>query len=334
MKDEVSENFILTKLARTSSFRLPPSSFPIVPLAVPSWNGETYRAILRSLASAAIVDGPDIHALKFSLVERLGVADAVLCGSGSLSLELALRACSVQPDDEVIIPAFCCSALVPPILALGALPVLADIGDDLNLTVETLDAAITRKTKAVIVPHLFGNPADIQTIVELAQGKKIRVIDDAAQALGATIDNRPLGSFGDAGIVSFGGEKICFGIGGGALVTNRRELVAAGARNLPSAQLSAVLGKLAATQFHWRWRRWTRSLQPVFSRRRCVAPDAPPIPYVKSAIANLQASVAFSLMQTLDENIAARRARVSAYRELLGHETGLELIAHGPGSAC
>ena len=301
---------------------------------MPFWNGATYRAILRSICSGNVIDGPDLRALRSSLIDQIDVTDVVLCGSGSLALEIALRACGVKPRDEVIIPTFCCSAVVPPILALGALPVLADIGEELNLTVETVDAAITRKTKAIIVPHLFGNPAEIGAIVDLAREKNIGVIDDAAQALGATIDSRPVGSFGDAGVVSFGSEKVCFGIGGGAVVSYQRELLDERALNLSPARTAPILRKLAATQFYRRWRRWTLPVQTKLSRGKSAGPDALPTPYRSEAMANLQAAVAKSLLRTLRENIAARRARVRLYQELLGGEDRLELIAHRSGSAC
>jgi cysteine sulfinate desulfinase/cysteine desulfurase-like protein len=124
-----------------------------------------------------------------------------------LALEIALRACDLRPGDEVVIPTFCCTSVVAPILAVGANPVLADVGEELNITLETLQMALTKKSRAIIVPHLFGNPADIESIVDLARARNIRVIDDAAQALGATINGRPAGTFGDAGILSFGSIK-------------------------------------------------------------------------------------------------------------------------------
>src|SRR3990172_5297075 len=133
-----------------------------VPLAVPYWNAETYRAILRALSTGSVVGGADISRLRTSVIQTVGVADALPCGSGSLALEIALRACAVGAGDEVVIPTFCCTAVVPPILAVGAIPVLADIGDELNLTAGTVEAALTKKTKAIIVPHLFGNPAEIE----------------------------------------------------------------------------------------------------------------------------------------------------------------------------
>jgi dTDP-4-amino-4,6-dideoxygalactose transaminase len=224
--------------------------------------------------------------------------------------------------------------VVPPIVALEAVPVLADVGADLNLTADIVGAAMTRKTKAIIVPHLFGNPADIGSIVELAHAKNIRVIDDAAQALGATFGGRPLGSFGDAGIVSFGKEKICFGLGGGALVTKRSPVLVDSPQRLASAEIAPVLKQLAATQFAWRWRRWTLPIQKLIERDVDDGPATPPAPYRPEAMGNLQAAVALNLMRSLDENLAARRARVNRYREMLGDEPGLELLPHRTGSAC
>ena len=316
-----------------SAFRLNPSSFPRVPLAVPYWSGATYRSIIRALLSVSVIAGPDLNRLQSWVSEMLGVEDAVLCGSGSLALEIALRACGVGRGDEVVIPAFCCTAEVPPVLAVGAVPVLADVGAELNMTAETVDAALTKKTKAVIVPHLFGNPADIGAIVDLVRGGNIRVIDDAAQALGATIEGQPVGGFGDVGILSFGSEKICSGLGGGVVVSRDKEILKRGVNtDLPRARLISMLRNLMSTLVCRRWRRWTL---PLLSRVMSSAgPNAPPAAYRIESMANLNAAVAVSLMRTLRENIAARRARVDAYRELLGTEKGLALIPHRRGSAC
>ncbi|MBI2367249.1 MAG: aminotransferase class V-fold PLP-dependent enzyme [Deltaproteobacteria bacterium] len=288
---------------------------------MPYWSGATYRGILRSVLTGRVVTGPDLNQIQSLVIETLGVEEAVLCGSGSLALEIALRACGVGQGDEVVIPTFCCTAVVPPVLAVGAVPVFADVGAELNITVETVDAALTKKTKAVIVPHLFGNPADIGAIIDLARGKNIRVIDDAAQALGATIDGQPVGSFGDAGILSFGSEKVCAGLGGGVVVFRDKEILKRGVNiERPRALLFSML-----------WRRWTL---PLLSRLNAAGPGEPPAPYRKETMANLNAAVALSLMQTLRKNVAVRRERVAAYRELLRTEERLTLMPHQRGSAC
>jgi len=310
------------------------SLFPRVPLAVPYWNGETYRNILRCLISCSIIDGVDLAQLRSQIENCLGVTGALLCGSGSLALELALRACDIKEGDEVVLPTFCCTAVVPPILAAGATPVLADCGDELNLTAASVEAALTRKTKAVIVPHLFGNPAEIDSIVALVRGRNIRVVDDAAQALGATIDGQPVGGFGDAGILSFGAEKVCFGLGGGALVSRREEFIQTISQlSLSAPALGPAIANPSSTFFWRRLRRWTLPLRSALARRPA-APDAAPALYRHESISNLAAAVASSLMQTLDQNILARRARMEVYRELLSSSPGIELISHRTGSAC
>jgi dTDP-4-amino-4,6-dideoxygalactose transaminase len=306
-----------------------------VPLAVPYWTGSTYRSILRSILRGGVIDGAELHALKTLLIKQLGVADAVLCGSGSLALEIALRACGVRPADEVVIPTFCCSAVVLPVLAVGAVPVLADVGAELNLTAETVVAVLTRKTKAIIVPHLFGNPAPIGAILSLAREKNIRVIDDAAQALGATIDDQPVGSFGDLGILSFGAEKICFGIGGGAVISQKGLFFGGDGRiDLGLPDRSQTLKKLLSTLVLRRWRRWTLPVLHLFLSEDSVGPETLPDSYRKESLGSLNAAIALTLMQTLPENIEGRRDRVRAYRELLGDLSALELIPHGTGSAC
>jgi dTDP-4-amino-4,6-dideoxygalactose transaminase len=212
--------------------------------------------------------------------------------------------------------------------------VLADVGDELNLTVETVEPVLTRKTKTIIVPHLFGNPADIGPIVELAHKRNICVIDDAAQALGATIDGQPAGSFGDAGVLSFGKEKVCFGLGGGAVVIPRGNDLRHAYVDLTPAPTWATLRGFMSTLFWHRWRRWTLPLNATFSQLTSDGPEKPPIAYRHESMANLNAAVANSLMQSLPENLAARRARVRAYWELLEGVDGIQLVPHRPGSAC
>ena len=302
---------------------------------MPFWNGETQRKLLHCLVTGQIIRGTDLVALRSDLLDLLGIEDAVLCGSGSLALELALRSCHLDQGDEVIIPSFCCSSVVAPILAVGATPVLADVGSELNLTAETVEAARTGRTRAVLVPHLFGNPANIEQIEELGDANNIVVIDDAAQALGAFIDGRRAGTFGDMGVISFGAEKVCSGLGGGVLVSRSRGVLES-AREIALGHPSAAhtLARLTSTLALHRWRGWTLPFQRVLSRAHEKSPQAPPTIYRCEIMANLNAAVACSLIRSLPENLQARRARVDAYHGLLGNESDIELIRHGPGSAC
>jgi dTDP-4-amino-4,6-dideoxygalactose transaminase len=310
-----------------------PSQFQ-VPLAVPYWSAATYRAILRSVLFGKIVDGPDLSYLRSLLIQELGISNALLCNSGSLALEIALRACDLRPGDEVVIPTFCCTSVVAPILAVGAHPVLADVGEELNITSETLQAALTKKSRAIIVPHLFGNPADIESIIDVARARNIRVIDDAAQALGATIAGRPAGTFGDAGILSFGSDKICFGLGGGAIVSRQGFFKRSSEIEMAAPQLFPVLRNLSSTLLWRRWRRWSLPLHEALYRGRAPDPERPPEPYPKESMSNLNAAVASTLMRGLRDNLLERRARAGMYQTLLREEKGLVLVPHQAGSAC
>jgi len=300
-----------------------------VPLAVSGWNQETYREIARAICSGCVIEGDAVQTLHSQIRETLGVRTVLLCGSGSYALELALSACGVHHGDEVVVPTFCCSAVVPPILSLGATPVLADVGDELNITAETVAAVLTKRTRAVIVPHLFGNPADIQSIIELAQGRNIYVIDDAAQAFGAMIGDQPAGSFGNYGLVSFGNEKICRGIGGGALVSSDEQIRVG---KFASPRFIETLRRCLSIMV---WNRWRRCPAPISKLSlSCPDPVALPPAYRRESMANICAAVAVTLVERLRENIAARRERVRAYEKFLANEARLKLIPHGPGSAC
>ena len=313
--------------------RSKPEGVPRVPLAASIWNHRTYRAIARAIFSGQVIEGDGLECLRSLIRATLGVRSVLLCGSGSFALELALGACGVQPGAEIVIPTFCCSAVVPPILSLGATPVLADVGDELNINAETVAAVLTRKTRVVIVPHLFGNPAEIQEIVELARSRNLYVIDDTAQAFGASIDGQPVGSFGNFGILSFGNEKLCPSIGGGALVSRRNEsFVHNSATPLTSAPYVATLRRCLSTVIWNRWNHWLVPLTNLCSSHP--DPAGMSSPYRRESMANVYAAVAVTLIERLTEQIAARRERVRAYQQLLGSKAFLELIPHRSGSAC
>lgn len=279
-----------------------------------------------------MVAGPDVSRLEARLAARLSVPGAIACDTGRAALELALRATGVREGDEVVLPTFCCVSIVPPVLAIGAVPVLADVGPELGLTAETVEATCTPRTRAVVVAHLFGNPTPMADIAAVCQRRGIALIDDAAQALGATLDGQPLGTFGDAGVVSFGNGKVCFGTGGGVLVS-RDPAVLERALRFPLLPKGAghALRRAAAVVAWRRWRRWSLPLKVAWTRLRGEpAQEA----YAAAPMSNLDAAVALTLLDSLKANLAARRARVEAYGRLLGGQAKFALLPHRPGSAC
>ena len=303
-----------------------------VPYCVPQWSPTTVWALVRSLLTGRVVDGSGPARLAHRLEARLG-NPAVPCANGRTALELALRALGVGAGGEVVLPSFCCTSIVPPVRAVGAVPVLADVGAELNVTPDTIEAAFTSRTRAVIVPHLFGNPADIEGIWARCRPRGIAVIDDAAQAMGATLNGRLLGTFGDAGVVSFGNGKVCFGTGGGALLSSRPEVIAAAGVLSPSRPSTGAIASHALAVLLWR--RWRRALLPVqMALRKLQGTPSRVRPYHAESMANLDAQVALTLLDRLDGDLPARRARVEAYGRALGAEPRLSLVAHRSGSAC
>jgi dTDP-4-amino-4,6-dideoxygalactose transaminase len=182
--------------------------------------------VLRTL-EAAYHDGSwgKYHGLYVErLEERLrqyhGLAFALTCASGTFAVELALRALKVGPGDEVILSAYDYPGNFLSVHAVGARPVLVDVHPgNWNLDPDRLKEAVGPATRVILVSHLHGGVVPMREVMALASTHGLRVIEDAAQAPGATIQGRRAGTWGDAGILSFGGSKLLSGGRGGALLT-------------------------------------------------------------------------------------------------------------------
>lgn len=153
--------------------------------------------------------GPEVRAFQDACTERFGGGHGVALMNGSVALELALRAFGIGPGDEVVVSPRSFMASASCVNLVGATPVFADVDRDSgNLTAETIAAVLTERTRAVIPVHIGGWPADMPAIMALAEQHGLIVIEDCAQAHGATIGGRPVGSFGHAATFSFCQDKI------------------------------------------------------------------------------------------------------------------------------
>lgn len=153
--------------------------------------------------------GDDVFAFEAACTERFGGAHGVALANGSLALELPLRAFGIGPSDEVIVTPRSFVASASCVRLVGATPVFADVDRDSgNLTAESIESVLTERTKAVIPVHLAGWPCNMLSIMELADRRGLRVLEDCAQAHGAAIDGRSVGSFGHAAAFSFCQDKI------------------------------------------------------------------------------------------------------------------------------
>jgi dTDP-4-amino-4,6-dideoxygalactose transaminase len=188
---------------------------------------EFLEALGRVIDSGKFFFGPDVEELEKEIAAHSQVAHAIGCASGSDALLLALMALSVGPGDEVIVPSFTFFASVSCITRLGATPVFVDIRrDTFNIDVDKLEAVISPKTRAIIPVHLFGQCAEIDRICQIAGGRDIPVIEDAAQAIGAAYHSRPAGSWGSIGCFSFYPTKNLGGMGDGGMMTTGNDAVA------------------------------------------------------------------------------------------------------------
>lgn len=170
--------------------------------------------------------GGECKAFEDEFAAMAGVAHAISLANGTLALELGLRALGVGPGDEVIVPAKTFIATASCAVAVGATPVVCDVEpDSQNLSAATVLPAITPRTRAIIPVHLAGWPCDMTALMALARARNLVVLEDCAQAVGATWNGRPVGSFGDMAAYSFCQDKIITTGGeGGMLLTGRRDL--------------------------------------------------------------------------------------------------------------
>ena len=193
-------------------------------LDIPRGNGplrqELLAEITRVIDSGQLILGPDCTALEESIATLCETDHAIGCASGSDALLLALMAMDVGPGDEVIVPSFTFFATVGAVWRLGARPVFADIDpDSFNIDPAAVEQRITTATKAIIPVHLFGQCAEMDAIVAIAQRHGLAVVEDAAQAIGAEFHSLPAGSLGDAGCFSFYPTKNLGGLGDGGMLT-------------------------------------------------------------------------------------------------------------------
>jgi len=194
---------------------------------------EVMAAVSRVMESQHFILGPEVAALEDEIKPLVGCEYVFGCASGSDALLLALMALDVGPEDEVITIPFTFVATAGAIARLGARTVFVDIDPETyNLDPSQLEEAITPKTKAIIPVHLFGLPADMDAIMEVANRHGIPVIEDAAQAIGAKHKSRLVGSIGSIGCYSFFPSKNLGGAGDGGLITTNDASLAAKLRML------------------------------------------------------------------------------------------------------
>jgi dTDP-4-amino-4,6-dideoxygalactose transaminase len=194
---------------------------------------EILAAVARVCDSQRFIMGPEIAAFEQEMAQMLGVRHAIAVSSGTDSLLLALMALDIKPGDEVVTSTYSFFATAGCVARLGAKPVLVDIDEStFNLDPEQLFAALTPRTKAILPVHLFGLSADMDPILDIAARSYVPVVEDAAQAIGASYKSRLLGGLGAAGCFSFFPSKNLGAFGDAGLLTTNDDGLARQARLL------------------------------------------------------------------------------------------------------
>ena len=194
----------------------------IIPHSRPSISDSDIQAVASVLKSGQLSQGPKVREFEKKLALLIGKKKAVAVSSGSAALHLALLALDVKESDEIIIPSYVCSAVLNAVNYTGATAVLVDIDPlTFNISVEVAKRAITRKTRAIIVPHMFGCPAEIDKLSELG----IPLIEDCAQAIGANFKGQRAGSFGLLSVFSFYATKVIAAAEGGMVLSDSEDLI-------------------------------------------------------------------------------------------------------------
>lgn len=202
---------------------------PFIPINKPVIGQEERRAVEDVLSTGMLTDasyegGKYVKEFEGKMKRLLGAKHVIATNSGTAALHCSLLALGVGPGDEVVVPAFTFVATANVVLACGAKPVFADTKEDYNMDAAAFKRAITRKTKVVIPVHLYGYPADMDEIREVASKNGIKVVEDAAESLGATYKGKQTGTISEAGCFSLYATKVATSGEGGAVSTDDDEL--------------------------------------------------------------------------------------------------------------
>jgi len=266
-----------------------------IPLDWPNIGHLEQEYVLKALDSGYVSSaGPLVTEFEKRFAAYLGIKHAVAVVNGTAALHLALKVLGIGSGDEVIVPALTFVATVNPVIYVGAKPVVVDVDPyTWNIDPEAVEKSITERTKAVIPVHLYGNPARMDSIMELAHKYGLYVIEDATEALGSTYKGKMVGTFGHIGVFSFNGNKIITTGSGGMLVTEDLELAR-------KARILAHQGREPGeVEYEHR--------EIGFNYR----------------LTNLQAALGLAQLERLPEFLAAKRRNAMVYQQKLQSVNGI-----------
>ncbi len=282
-----------------------------IPVMQPWLGREEAESAAAVIASGWVAQGPRVAAFEQAVAARVEADEGVALSSGTAALHLALAVLGIGPGDEVIVPSLSYIATTSAVTYVGASPVFADVERDTqNVTVETIRAAWSSRTKAVVAVHQAGIPADLEPIAELCRAAGAALIEDAACALGSTYHGQPVGSHSELVAFSFHPRKVITTGEGGMLLVNRGAERADRARRLREHGVNVG----------------------AWSRHHLVQPSLETYSEVgfNFRMSDVQAAIGLTQLERLDRIVGRRRALAARYHELLADVPGL-LMARDPG---
>lgn len=268
----------------------------MIPVNEPLLNGKEKQYLLECIETGWISsEGPFIAQFEKSFAGRMDRRQGIAVCNGTAAIDIAVEALGIGPGDEVIMPTFTIISCVSQIVRAGAKPVLVD-SDPMtwNMDVAQIAAKITPKTKAIMIVHIYGLPADVDPILELARKHRLKVIEDAAEMHGQTYKGRPCGSFGDISTFSFYPNKHVTTGEGGMVLTDDEQL-AESCRSLRNLCFQPAK-RFVHERLGWNYR-----------------------------MTNLQAALGLAQLEQLDDFAQRKRAMGARYTELLNDLPGVQL---------
>ena len=274
---------------------------PMLPFTRPSIDEQTIREVAEVLRSGWLASGPKVKAFEAALSALCGGRPVRVQTSSTASLEPAVLVCGIGSGDEVIVPAMSFVATANVVVRAGARPVFVDVElDSRNIDLDQVEAAITPRTRAILPVHFAGLAVDLDRLYAIAERHRLRVIEDAAQAIGSAWRGRRIGSGGDLVCFSFHPNKNITTIEGGAVVGGSAEEVR----------------ELELHRFHGQVKDGPDEIDTLFAGG-------------KANLSDVAACVGLGQLRRLEEFTARRRALAARYFELWGRDAPLRLPARG-----
>jgi dTDP-4-amino-4,6-dideoxygalactose transaminase len=310
----------------------------MIRLVYAEWGTGECRAAFRALLPWSLASRQFSDHLIARVAPLLANRPLFPVNRGRTALALALAAFRERaPDrDEVVIPAYICPSVVETVRSLGLSIVLVDVREDLNVDPEELGVAVGRRTLAVIAAHMYGRPAEIGTIERYCRDEGVFLVDDAAQVVGASCEGRPLGTFGDAGLVSFSQSKtIATGAenAGGLLIANNQDLLASIERrwrDLPNG--TGQLRDLLIFLRDYRWESLTeQGTYLVGELLRRFGGSVASRPIERHKMTPVAAALALEQLATLESRLTGRRRVIKRFYDNIAQRDGITVPQYCEG---